>query len=589
MVFKRLEGRLIFEFFMKKYLFLPVFLIFTGLFAFAVPSGGGRGGQELLSPGHWIYDSLQKLEQECAIVQFSDQAPLSLMQVRALLQEIDYDSLSAAGRIQYDRITGFFKETAFSANASVLQIRVEPALNFEGYVKTSDDAFWIYDRFCKKHFLEFPVTLSAGDCVSLYADLFAGINKTASQDNDTFVNIPYNETNFDVNFPHEAYGSFGYAFNDTVGVNFRITNMSQSFGRASLGSVIQSEYMTDATNAVLTIYSPLVQYTAGLTALNTNRYMYSHKLDMRLGKKVQLSFMEACLPYGPMDLRFFNPMMIMHNYASWLDYQAQGSDVGSYFGIKLNVAPVKYFRAYALWAMTQFQLSVELDDNDSNFDNYVPNAMGWQLGLESYLPYKEGHFHFNIEGLYVQPYMYINSSPNWSFVRTSSESNSGSANFYEWLGTRYGPDSVAAKITAGYENEKWEAGFKYLFLARGELSEPGIFERVGWGPRVLDVGTLKDWVYPYHIGDDGKKEFSDGYKDGRHKVAPSGTPEFANVISVYGSYNLNRWLKFTLQPSFAILTNVNHKTDKNAFSFECAFGVQIKITKISKGVKRLAE
>ena len=137
----------------------------------------GRGGQTLFEPRHWIYDSLQILEQECAIVQFSDQAPLSLNQVRAMLGEIDYDLLSQAGRAQYDRIIGFFNESGFSVSASIFQARVEPELNLEGYAKTNSKAPWIYDRYEKKHFLELPITLGVGDYATLFADIFAGINR----------------------------------------------------------------------------------------------------------------------------------------------------------------------------------------------------------------------------------------------------------------------------------------------------------------------------------------------------------------------------------------------------------------------------
>ncbi|MCR5046650.1 MAG: hypothetical protein K6A42_08740, partial [Treponema sp.] len=421
------------------------FAIAAALFAafiFSIASEGrkaGRGGQTLFEPRHWIYDSLQILEQECGIVQFSDQAPISLNQVRAMLTEIEYDSLSQPGKAHYDKIIDFFNDSDFSANASIFQVRAEPEINLQGFVKTNKSVPWVYDRYEKKHVIDFPVTLGAGDYATLFADIFIGINKTGGDDSETYFNIPYKEKIFDVNFPHMAYGSFGYAFTDTVGFNFRVNNMPESFGRAQSSSIIQSGYITDATNASISIYSPIAQYTGSLTQLNTRRYLYSHKVDARIGKKFQISFMEAALPYGEMDLRFFNPMMFLHNYASWLDYQKAGSDVGSYMALKANFSPVKRVRIFAQWAMTQFQLPAEVDDDDTNKDNYVPNAMGFQCGVESYIPIKKGHLHLNFEGSYAQPYLYINSSPNWSFVKTSSESTAGSSDFYEWMGSRYGP------------------------------------------------------------------------------------------------------------------------------------------------------
>ncbi|MBQ3835821.1 MAG: hypothetical protein II814_01710 [Treponema sp.] len=576
---------------MKRLAIASALFLALAFLAAAEGKKAGRGGQTLFEPRHWIYDSLQILEQECAIVQFSDQAPLSLNQVRAMLGEIDYDSLSQAGKLQYDKIIGFFNEPYFSANASIFQVRVAPELNLEGFAKSNKAVPWVYDRYEKGRLIDLPVTLGVGDYATLFADIFLGLNKTGGEDAKTYFNIPYKEKIFDVNFPHMAYGSFGYAFTDTVGFNFRVDNMSQAFGRAQTSSVIQGGYLTDATNVSLSFYSPIAQYTGSLTQLNTRRYLYSHKVDARIGKKVQLSLMEAALPYGDMDLRFFNPMMFLHNYASWLDYQADGSDVGSFFGLKVNVAPVKSLRIYALWAMTQFQLPAEIDDNDKNKDNYVPNAMGVQGGLESYIPIKDGHLRLYAECSYTQPYLYINSSPNWSFVKTSSESTAGSSDFYEWVGSRYGPDTLAATCGAGYEvADKWKVGFKYLFLARGELSDPNIFKSVGWGPRIFNLSdaALRGWVYPFTTASDGTTQFSPKYKNGRNLSAPSGVPEYANVITLYGSYALNRWLSVMAQPSLAIVSNAGHKSGATEFSFECAFGIKVKFANV-KANKAQAE
>lgn len=564
---------------MKRIFLLLEILALFSFCAFS-EAAKGRGAQTLLPASHWIYDSLQIIEQDSAIVQFSDQSPLSIAQVRAMLSEIDYDALSDGAKSHYDRIIAFFSENRLTAQVSIMQVRIDPALNLEGYYKSNKNVLWTYDRFEKKHFLEMPVTIGVGDYLALSADVFAGINKTTMDAWDNYFNIPYNDRNFDVNFPHEAYGSAGYEWTDTVGINFRISNMPQSFGRAQFGSVLQSEYLTDATAAVLTVYSPIVQYSGGLTMYNYNRYLYSHKVDMRFGKKVQFSLMEASLPYGNMDLRYFNPMMILHNYAGWFDYQAEGTDVGSFFGAKINVAPIKHLRVYALWAMSQLQLGNELSDDEEDKDNYVPNAMGAQLGLESFIPFKRGHLHFDLEGSWAQPYLYINSSPNWSFARNSAESNSGSEDIYEWLGTKYGPDSVGGMLVAAYEEEKWSVGFKYMFLARGELSDPDIFKRIGWGIHSNQNVDLADWVYPYHLNSSGDEEFSSKYKNGRSKVAPSGRAEFVNLISLRGSYNLTEWLTFVMQPSLVFIANAGHEAGESAVSFEIAFSTRIKFSKL---------
>ena len=540
--------------------------------AFAVP----RGGQYLVPPGHWVYDALTAVELESGTAQFSDRAPLSVNEIRAMLTEIDYDVLTDTGKIQYDRILDYFNENNWSMNASIVSAGVEPSVNPEAFLKTEESAPWIFDRYQRCGFLEIPVYLGVGDYAALYTDIMASQNKTAMGKHENYVNVPYNGDNFDINFPHHAYLSIGTKFTDTVGVNFRLGNMPHAFGRASTGSVMISEYMTDTTSAELMVYSSRIMYSASVTELNSKRYLYMHKLDLRPVKCFTIGLMEACLPYGGMDLKFMNPFAIYHGYAAWKDYQGWGSDVGSYFGAKFNFIPAKYLRIYGLFAMTQFQTAFELSDDESDPANFVPNGMGWQLGLESYVPVPAGQLHFNLEGYYGQPYLYINDSPNWSYVKTYKENFNGSDTFYEWVGAKYGPDTVAAQFDAEYEvPRKWSAGLKYVFLARGELSEPDIFRKAGWGGNGFDC-RLKDWVYPNSF--DGKMY----NKDGRDRIAPSGLPEYVNAVSLRGTYMPSDWVTLIFQPSFAFILNSGHEDGKTAASFEAALGARIALTKIRK-------
>ena len=63
-----------------------------------------RGGQDLVLPGSWVYDAMLTLEMEMARTTFSDQAPVSIIELKSYLDDIDYDRLSAVGKIQYERV-----------------------------------------------------------------------------------------------------------------------------------------------------------------------------------------------------------------------------------------------------------------------------------------------------------------------------------------------------------------------------------------------------------------------------------------------------------------------------------------------------
>jgi len=528
--------------------------------------------QKLIPANHWIYDSLTTLELESAITTFSDEAPLSIEQIKSFLNEIDYDSLSNSGKSQYDKITSYFKENEFSYG-TFFSVGLAPVISLEGQYKTNADVDWVYNRYERDSFILLPVSLSAGDYVCLQADLPIGQNRTAMGRSDNYLNIPLSSNDFDINFPHNTYLSTGMKFSDDAGINFRMGMGSQSFGRTLLGSVILSEYLTDTPYASLSIYSKNVNYACSITELNKDRYMYSHKLEFRLFNKFTFNMYEAVLPYGSMDLRFFNPFTIFHGYAAWHEYESYNSNQGSFCGLKMVYTPCKFLRLYTHIAMNQFQTTSEMENYP---DVLIPNAMGFQAGAKSSIPIATGHLHFTLEGYYTNPYFYINENPNWSYVRTYRENTDSSETFYEWIGSPLGPDTIACKLEAVYEDvNNWKVKFDYLFAARGELSNTkgsnSIFSNCGWGGYNFTVNNTDNWVYPTS---------SNKYKNANKWSCPTGTPEYVNCISLCASFFPVRFLELKLQPSYTFIFNFNHESNSYAQSFECAVACKLYIAKI---------
>ena len=63
----------------------------------------GRGEQELVDAGHWVYESVEKLCMESGMVNFSDSAPVSISELKLYLKEIDFSSLSEGGQAEYKK------------------------------------------------------------------------------------------------------------------------------------------------------------------------------------------------------------------------------------------------------------------------------------------------------------------------------------------------------------------------------------------------------------------------------------------------------------------------------------------------------
>lgn len=560
---------------MKKKILLFLFFYMSISFkTFAIT----RGEQEVVKAGHWIYDSLTAIMIDSGIAHFYDETPLTVQEIKILLLDIDYEKLSQAGKNNYDKIVSYFDEKKWGFGSDAFNFSLELSVNPEFQYKTNDSLDWIFDRHLRSNFIDTQFGLEISKYVFLGTDIPIAQSKSARERNDNYVNVPYDMTSIDINFPHDAYLASGILFGEKSGMNFKISTLNQSFGRSETGSVIFSENLTDAPNAVLKFFSPYVNYSADITMLGMERYMYMHKIEFRPHKKITFSLFEGALTYGNFDLRYMNPFTIFHGLAGWWDYKEKKSadgeqyDVASYLGLKINYTPVRYLRIFAHFAMNQFQMP-----NES--DRTIPNGMAGQLGLESYIPVKDGYLHFNLEGFYATPYFMINESPNWSYVKTYRETCDDSKTFYEWIGSPYGPDSAAIKFSCGYEvRQKWAVDFSYLFLARGELSRPDFCGWGGFDYSFFSAHREENWVYPA-VTKNSK------YKNGSSFVSPSGVPELLNVFSFRADYYLFDFLCLSVRPGFSFAFNNKNVKDDFAVGFECSLSVKWYITKMAMKYK----
>ncbi len=557
-------------------------LFFVSSLISAVPVlAAGRGGQELVKAGSWLYDAVTALALECGQVNFADQAPLSIAELKLYVSEIDYSRLSIAGKAQYKRIIAYFDEQNISLDSDIVSLGIDPEINIEGYYKSNDDIAWVYDRYERRPLLSTPFTLGVSDYVTLSTDIKLGENKGQMAHNDNYSNVPIAPDEIDINFPDTGYLSTGYKFTDTTGVNFQLGMGAQDVGRSLSGSVITSRYMTGASYANFEIFNPAIRYTMNVTQFNVDKYMYSHRLDMRFFKKLSFSVQESMLVYHPLELRFLNPLTIYHGMSPWRDYGEDESNTCAYLALKASFALTDCVRLYGMYAMNQFQTAYE----QSNWpDDTTPNSIGAQLGIESYIPFKEGYFHLWLEGYYATPYLYIKENPAWSLVRTYAENIGDMAVFYEWVGSPFGPDTMSGELNLGYEVPgRWSLNASYLLMARGEYSGTSVFSATDWGGTKTDESdiTTGDWVYPS----------SDIYPDGQGKEeakrrqklsTPSGTAEYVNRIALRGSYSPFDYLTLTVQPAYVFIFNRDHVKGKSDQGVEFTVAASLRLARMFK-------
>ena len=560
-----------------KFFFCTVLIIFLGKMAF---TASPRNEKELIQPDSWVYDSLSALAIENGRVDFSDDAPLTVGQIRILLKGYDYDLLSENSKRLYDGIIAYFDEQNISFNVGIFSLGIAMETNLEGYYKANNDLPWIYDRYDRQEFLLLPATFDIGDYLTMQTNLSFAQSKGWMSHYDNYTNVPLPIQSFDVNFPSYGYISTGINLPKDCQINFRLGMGEQRIGKSLMGSVILSEYFTGSSWANLEFFSPNLKYNLNITEFNVDKYMYSHRIDVRLFNKLHVSAMEAILVNAPFELRFLNPWTIYHGMAPWLDYSKKEYEEAftcAYMCFKVVYTPVKYLRLYGFFAQDQFQTPYEKEHWP---EDTTPNAIGFQIGAESYIPFMDGNFHIIAEGYYADPFLYIKENPNWSLIRTYRENMGDLATFYEWVGNPFGPDTVAGELSVGYEySDKWKISIDYLFKAAGEYAGTKVFtEDLNWGGHDT-VADNEKWVYP--------NSESQGHEEAKRRqalISPSGTPEYLNRISLNGSYKFNDCLSLSVQGGFIFAFNYNNVQNNFQCGPEFAACVKFDITKLYRSI-----
>jgi hypothetical protein len=521
--------------------------------------------QKIVYPDEWVYDAIAVLSREQRTVFFAD-STLTIGQIERILTEIDEDALSPSGKIIYERVTGYLHSSPWlSYQSDALSVGVDVAVQPEGYFKTNPDVPWIYDHHSRNPIFLAPITLSFGRWITLEMDPFFGENEKAATLHHNYINVPLDMvTEGDLHFPKRAYLNAGIPFGKASGVNFALGIGEDFFGRTRTGSIILSDYLERSNYAQLSVFSPVVKYTAEIMQHEVNKYQYMHYLQVRPHRIVSISLTEGVMVNAPLELRFLNPMMIFHSYESYKTYTSYNEDigadpvltapeddssrVGSFFGAKIELQPVKYLRLYGLFAMNQLQLGIEKKEWS---DKLTPDALAFQAGTEVSIPVPRGYWLFGLEGVYTYPYMYVLHDKGWSFYKELAEVDNMKVRY--WVGTPFGPDSIAGALWVGYhDSTQWSLEFSFLFAAQGERSGTDIFD---------------DTSYP------GYRSTPEAY--GIVKP-PTGTPTLTSTITLLGKWTPLAWLNLSLQPGYRIIGNSDHVSGKTEQGFEIVLAAQIK-------------
>ena len=575
---------------------------------------------QIIKSDHWVYDAVYALftrsGQTCPASSF----PITVGELKFLLKQVDASSFDNVTNRLYNEVYSFLYDdedligrffsddsasdaqtpqnssivadaggapstapTAGDQNASgsdSFVISVTPRLTPEAYVKSNDDVSWFFarqDPYLKDNFATLPVRLGFGNFVTLETDIFYGKNRAEARLAENWTNLPL-YGRFDYLYPRFAYGSTGI-FHENWGASFHIANEGLTIGKTLTGSVIYNRTFETASYAELNLYSNWGAYALDVAQVDYNRFMYLHHLEIRPFKQLKIALVEGGLVNGPMEMKYLNPLMIVHSWYPNEDYsetEAPGTDGGdhkycAYLGVMLDYVPCQNLRLYALWAQNEMQAFGELD---STYGQLFPDSIGFQFGAETFFSGGDSRlWKINLESVYTLPFLYMKHSPQSSLYRARKDNHVPGGAINSWIGTPFGPDCLAFQtgVTCS-QTGVWSAGLSYLLTIHGENGF-GTFTDSRWA-YVVDGVTYYAY-YPVVKSARNLATTEECIAEARNHWL-SGLLEYRNDIVLNGSYTLNKYCSFDAQFVYTFVFNSGHTQDNFQQGVELALSATFK-------------
>jgi hypothetical protein len=443
----------------------------------------------VISAGDPILEDIRFLVRESGRSFLSFTPPLSRDEVLQILDEIDGAALSEAGREAYRRVYAvlgpamLFSEGVFGLGA---RLRLTP----EFHIRTNKELPYIRDYPESKSFLSFPISLFFADAVQLAVEPIISSDPTyyAAPASLWGTNIPYELNRLDTNMPLRGFIAAGGSW-----WNIQLGRDKVSYGVGHTGNLALSDTPDYYDFARLSLFSPNIKYSAFISQMpldldpdnsalvvegpegypsgeyltNTaQRYMYLHRLDVRLFRRLSLGISEGIMVgNSSLELRFLNPFVLFHSFYAWEDYDKWGSGdmIGSLFSLDVEWAVLPALAVYGQFVMNQFEMEMELSGDDA------PDALGYLAGIEYTHSFSSWNALFYGEFVYTDPYLYTLASPFGSFIWMRRLALGGDKpRRYRWIGHPAGRDAMLFTLGSTLSKSSLSFAFDITWINQGE-------------------------------------------------------------------------------------------------------------------------
>ena len=531
-------------------------------------------------------------------------SPISGAEILNALERLDYSSLSAWQKEEYDYLVAELSDPADGVSFTGKNIIFDPQLfiGLEGYAfnnlkDTPVDEFFIPYRD-RIPFFYAGIDAYFGDLAYIDMQLLFkdGLRGFALDPNGNVINGNnfYNFSNFsfllspvygggwsflmDVNehvnyglynyHPIKAGGSFGNEF-----MNLFIGRDRQAFGNGITGNMVIGDNFSFQEMVKLSFFSDIFSYYISLTHFDNvendqpfsfNGYHQNrliHRFDINLFNKFRIAVNVGAhmLTDSPFDFRMLNPMMLVHNWRNNKEspnWKPDNQDeLNNILGFEFEYAFYPGFVASAQIVIDQFRLSVEKDSQ-------VPSALGFLGNVKHVAKVGDGYLESWFEAAYTTPYLYLNyktyltedGDPMYMLDHIVGYSYGGDVpDEIGYTGYIYGPDAIVLAMGSEYASfDSWSLGARLLYMAHGEYGYKSYLDR-----------------------EEDKDEYESGLNntDGANPSTPSGTIEHTLSLTVDGSYHILDNLELTGALYASYKWNYHNEKNVNRGDVQAAIGL----------------
>jgi hypothetical protein len=437
------------------------------------------------------YNILEQIASTQEIV-VSKSKPFSSDEFIMVLNKINPVLLDDVSARRYTKLINDLKQyTELTTNDITGNLDINLAL--EGYLHTNEEHFihesdWLFDNEKRKPIISLEVDSHIAKSVYLYTNFIVKNNRFSRATEgaapeprvpvDTLVFSPLFSNNIvlmpnqDFDVPSRAFIAVG---GDGYSIQFGRDKLS--WGPGNSGNFIIGDHHKYQDFLRFTLYNEDVKFTNAILFMQppgyttnsrrpyipaslsdyTVKMFLAHRLEFNVNSWLHVEFSENVIYQDTtFNFKYLNPLYIYHNYSNRSLFNAIAD-------ISIEAVISKGLSLYTSIAFDQLTAPGESSDQ--------PSTLAYMVGAKYYYPMETGWWNFLIEGVYIDPYMYIRDMVDFIVMTREREQYYGVVPHYEYLGYKDGGDLILATLRGEYHvNEALSIASSFTYKAKGSVN-----------------------------------------------------------------------------------------------------------------------